>query len=103
MFLAEHYIQASSKMWRHPSSAIIIITTDVKIQYHEATILLIKPSCLQQYIAKIFHFTKTFCQINQIALKMNTFFNSEVYWGCFQRTFIFEFYFYYMSVTQSSL
>ena len=30
----------------------------MKIWYHEAIILLIKPSCLQQYIPKVFHVYK---------------------------------------------
>ena len=40
------------------SWAIILITTYMKVWYHEAIILLVKPSCLQQYIAKIFHVYK---------------------------------------------
>ena len=58
--------------------------------------LLIKPiyskniSFLQKYFVKL-------------TLKMNTLLNSEAYWGCLQGILIFEFHFYYKSVTLSSL
>ena len=55
MFITEHCIQTSYKRWRYTSWAIILISTYMKIWYHEAIIPLIKPSCLQQYVAKIFH------------------------------------------------
>ena len=58
MFITEHCIQTWYKRWRYPSWAIILITTYMKIWYHEAIILLIKSSCLQQYIAKTFHVYK---------------------------------------------
>ena len=58
MFITEHCIQTLCKRWGYPSWAIILIITYIKIWYHEAIILLIKPSCLQQYIPKIFHVYK---------------------------------------------
>ena len=47
-------------------------------------------------------FTKIFWQIKQNYTKTNTLFNSKAYCGCLQGTLIFEFHFYYKSVTESS-
>ena len=44
-------------------------------------------------------FTKIFCQIT---LKMETLFNSAVYWGCFYGTLIFKLNFDYKSMAQFS-
>ena len=65
MFITKHCIKTWYKRWRYFSWAIILIITYMKIWYHEPIILLIKPSCLQQCIPKIFHFTKIFSQIKQ--------------------------------------
>ena len=55
-----------------------------------ATIYSKNISFLQKYFVKF-------------TLKMTTLLNSEAYWGCLQGILIFEFHFYYKSVTQSSL
>ena len=47
-------------------------------------------------------FTKIFCQIKKITLKMNILFNSAAYWGCFQGTLIFKLHFDYKSMAQAS-
>ena len=74
----------------------------VKNWYDKSIILLIKPSCLQQYIAKRFHVYK-----NILSNKKQNYTENEHsiqgYWGCLQGTLIFEFQFCYKSMTQSSL
>ena len=89
ILITEHCIQTSYKRCRYPFWAIILIITYMKIWYHEAVILLIKPSCLQRYIPKIFHVYKKLLSNKAKLHKNEHFIQQWSVFGLFARTFNF--------------